>query len=407
MKEGQSALLENQAGVNRLVYNLALEQRRDWWRQYQARTGSNLNWVSQGRELTALRAEFDFIREGSQSSQQYELSSLDDAFKGFFRLGRGFPKFRRKGVGDRVYAGGRQVKIERLNDKYSRVRLPKIGWLKFRRTREIEGKVFEATVTRIAIGWQISFGCKIGRDIEDVGGSVGIDRGVSVPVMCSDGQSFALPERIAHLDKLQRKAQRIASRRKRGSKRHAKAQARARSIQAKKARIRKDWAHRLTTDISRQYGTVAIEKLRASSMTKSAKGTIESPGNNVAQKRGLNRVILNAGWHKIETMLAYKAFRFVKVNPAYSSQTCAPCGHVDKQSRKSQASFICTSCGHRDNADRNAAVVILQRGSTALLDVEGCGYAPAEASTAIMATAYAGMLKKGEGDSHDKERQHP
>jgi len=380
LSKNESERLNEMAGVNRLVYNLALEQRRDWWRQYQNRTGNNLNWVSQCKELTSLRSEFDFIKEGSASSQQYEIAVLDKAFKDFFRSGKGYPKFRKKGIGDRFFVPGRQVKIEHINAKYSRVHLPKIGWLKFRRTREIEGKIFEATVTRIATGWQISFGCKIDRDIEDVGGVVGIDRGVLFPVMLSDGESFVLPDRITRLDKLQRKAQRIASRRKRGSKRHAKAQSRVRNIHARKARIRKDWSHRLTTDISRKYGTVVIERLRTSNMTKSAKGTVEQPGNNVGQKRGLNRAILNVGWHQIESMLAYKAFQLIKVNPAYSSQTCAPCGHVDSKSRKNQASFVCTRCGHRDNADRNAAVVILQRGSAALLDVEGCGCAPVEAS---------------------------
>lgn len=380
MDEAKRADLERLAGVNRLVYNLALEQKRDWWRQYQNTTGNNLNWVSQCKELTDLRSQFDFIKDGCVTSQQNEIKNLETAFKKMWNNGGGFPKFRKKGLGDRFYARGINVKIEPINAKYSRVRLPKIGWLKFRRTRDIEGKIFEATVTRIATGWQISFGCKIDCDPVDVGGSVGIDRGVAAPVMCSDGQSFALPERIEHLDRLQRKAQRIASRRKRGSKRHAKAQARVRRIHAKKARIRKDWAHRLTTKISRQYGTVIVERLRTSNMTKSAKGTIEQPGKNVSQKRGLNRAILNVGWSRIADMLAYKAFRFIKVNPTHSSQTCSSCGTVDSKSRKSQASFVCTSCGYRDNADRNAAAVILQRGNTALLDVEGCGCAPVEAS---------------------------
>ncbi len=84
----------------------------------------------------------------------------------------------------------------------------------------------------------------------------------------------------------------------------------------------------------------------------------------VVRKRGLNRAILNVGWQRIETMLAYKAARFVKVDPAYTSQTCASCGTVDRRSRESQASFVCTACGHRDNADRNAAINILNRGNT-------------------------------------------
>lgn len=122
-----------------------------------------------------------------------------------------------------------------------------------------------------------------------------------------------------------------------------------------------------------------VERLRTKSMTASATGTIAEPGRNVAQKRGLNRAILNVGWHQIETMLLYKAHRLVKVNPAFSSQTCASCGTVDSRSRKNQAAFVCTACGHRDNADRNAAVVILHRGNTP--GVEPCRWVGDEART--------------------------
>lgn len=383
----QSEMMGQFAGVCRLVWNLCLEQRRDWWRQYQAQTGNALNWVTQSRELTELRASIDWIADCPQECAQRVTADLHDAFQKMWKQGAGFPKPKKKGVNDAFSFNGRSARVERLNAKWSRIKLPKLGWVKFRQTREIEGKITEAVVTRTASGWRVSINTKIDRDIPDVGGAVGIDRGVAVPVALSDGQSFAIPASIGRLDKLHRKAQRIASRRKRGSKRHAKAQRRVARIASRKARIRKDWAHRLTTGIARQYGTVVIERLRTKQMTKSAKGTAEQPGRNVSAKRGLNRSILNVGWFQIETMLAYKSYKLVKVNPAYSSQTCASCGTVDSKSRKSQASFVCTSCGHRDNADTNAAKVILQRGNTALLDVEGCGCAPVEASTAVMATA--------------------
>lgn len=383
----QKARLAQEAGLCRLVWNLALEQRRDWWEHFQRQTGNNLNWVTQSRELTRLRDEIDFIRAGIGESQQRVIITLDGAFKQFFKGTSGFPSFKKKGAHDSFSIKGRSLKIERLNAKYGRVRLPKIGWIKFRQTQEIEGNICEATFYDSPKGWHVALSTKIERDVPDVGGGVGIDRGVAVPLALSDGQTFTLPDRIERLDKLQRKAQRIASRRKRGSSRYAKAQRRVRNISARKARIRKDWAHRTTTSIARQYGTVVIERLRTKDMTKSAKGTVDNPGTNVAAKRGLNRAILNVGWHQIERMLAYKAFRLVKVNPAFSSQTCSSCGTVDKQSRKSQAVFACVHCGFRDNADRNAAAVILSRGNTAALDVEGCGYAPGEASTVSMATA--------------------
>lgn len=372
------------AGVCRLVWNLALEQREKWWRQYQASTGDNLNYVTQARQLKDLRAEFDFIRDVSQTSEQRVLKDLDTAFRNFFAGRGGFPKMKRKGVNDAFSFVGREVTIQKLNAKWSKVRLPKIGWIKFRCTRPIAGDIREATVTRTALGWQISLGCLIDSDIADVGGSVGIDRGITAPIAMSDGTMVVMPQSIARIDALHKRAQRIASRRKRGSKRYAKAVKRAARLKARQARIRKDWAHRTTTDIARKYGTVVIERLRTKDMSKSAKGTIEQPGKNVAQKRGLNRAILNVGWFQIEAMLNYKVFKLIKVNPAFSSQTCSVCRTVDKRSRKSQASFVCVACGHRDNADTNAASVILSRGNTAALDVKGsCTKHPVETSTSF------------------------
>ena len=357
------------AGVCRLVWNLALEQRRDHWRNYQARAGDNLNYVTQARELTALRREVDFIRAVSQTSQQYVLKSLDDAYRRLFKGLGGCPQPKKKGVNDAFTFNGREITVERINRRWGRARLPKIGWVRFRMTRDLSGKITQATISLTPLGWQISIGCKdcYTRDFA-TDGAVGIDRGVAVPLMLSDGTSYALPEQLALLDRRARKAQRIASRRKRGSRRCAIAHKRVAAIRAKQARVRKHWAHVTTTEVCRKFGTVIIERLCTKNMTKSASGTVEEPGRNVAQKRALNRAILNVGWHQIETMLFYKANRLVKVDPKFTSQTCSCCGVVDSRSRKNQASFVCSSCGFRANADHNAAINILHRGNTPVVE---------------------------------------
>ena len=357
------------SGVCRLVWNLALEQRREHWRNYQARTGDNLNYVAQARELTNLRREVDFVRAVSQTSQQYVLKALDEAYRRFFKGLGGSPPPKKKGVTDAFTFNGREITVERLNNRWGRVRLPKIGWVKFHMTRDLSGKVTEATVSLTPLGWQISIGCK---DCDThafaVDGAVGIDRGVSVPLMLSDGTAYMLPERLDVIERRTRKAQRVLSRRKRGSKRYTAARKRVATLKAKAARIRKHWAHETTTEICRQFGTAVIERLRTKNMTASAVGTVEEPGSNVAQKRGLNRAILNVGWHQIETMLFYKAHRVVKVDPRFTSQRCSCCGAVDSRSRKNQASFVCTTCGFRANADQNAAINILHRGNTPVVE---------------------------------------
>lgn len=376
----QHGIMLQFAGVCRLVWNTALDQRANHWRQYQRVTGNNLNYVAQSRELTAWRREVDFVRAVSQESQQRTLKALDTAFQRFFKGQGGFPKFKKSGLGDSFSFMGRNVRVEKINRRWGRVKVPKIGWLKFRMTRPVEGKVTDATITRTVSGWQVSIGCKIDRDMLNPGGAVGIDRGVAVPLMLSDGTSYPLPAGVGELDRKIRKAQRVTSRRKRGSNRHRKALSRVARLKARQARVRKDWAHRTTTAIARRFGTVVVERLRTKGMTKSAKGTVENPGVKVASKRGLNRAILNVGWHQVEKMLAYKCAELIKVDPRNTSRTCASCGHVDGQSRKSQARFVCTACGHRDNADRNAAINILRR-NTASMGVEGSHVRPCDALT--------------------------
>lgn len=371
--EDQAALMAQFAGVCRLVWNLALEQRRDHWRRYQAATGNNLNYVTQARELTALRAEFDFVRAVHVTPQQRALKALDEAYRRTWKGLGGYPQPKKKGVHDAFSFAGREIAVETINRRWGRVRLPKIGWVRFRLTRPIRGTIREAAVTRTALGWQVSIGCLLDGDTPDNGLTVGIDRGVTAPLMLSDGTAYRLPPEIERHERAIRRAQRTASRRKRGSRRWAKAQRRVAALKARQARARKHWAHEATTDIARRYGGVVVERLRTKDMTRSARGTAAAPGRNVAQKRGLNRAILNVGWHQIEAMLTYKVARLVKVDPAYSSQTCASCGAVDSRSRKSQAIFVCTACGHRDNADRNAAVVILYRGNSPSVEAAGCG----------------------------------
>ena len=99
---------------------------------------------------------------------------------------------------------------------------------------------------------------------------------------------------------------------------------------------------------------MVLEKLNTQGMTASARGTQEAPGTNVKAKSGLNRSILATGWAEIEQMLAYE-IRVAYINPAYTSQRCSRCGHVDARSRTIQAVFLCTSCGYEDHADLNAA----------------------------------------------------
>lgn len=365
----QEAMFGQYAGVCRLVYNIALEQRRDWWRQFKANTGRSISYPSQARELTMLRAEFDWIAAVSIICQQQALRDLDKAFSGFFAERAHYPTPRKRGVNDAFRFSGRDCQWRKLNAKWAAVKLPKIGEVKFRLTRDIPGTVKNVTVTGDALGWHVVFSTEVEHAApKNFGPAVGIDRGVVHTLALSDGTFLDIPrERLNVLDRRARKQARKLAKCKRGSSRRNAARKVLARTKAKAARLRMHWNHERSREIADTFGVVVMEDLKTANMTASAKGTVAEPGRSVRQKAGLNRAILNNGWHQFETLISYKlaerggALR--KVNPAYTSQTCSVCGAIDKASRESQATFRCGHCGHTANADTNAARNILRAGT--------------------------------------------
>ncbi|SFM82456.1 RNA-guided endonuclease InsQ/TnpB family protein [Methylobacterium pseudosasicola] len=381
----QDHQLRAHAGVCRFIYNIALEQRRDWWRNHKKNTGKSISLATQSIELTQIRKEFEWVADVTRTCLDQVLRDLDRAYTSFFAGKTQYPTMRRKGVNDSFRFKGDEVTIRPLNAKWSLIRLPKIGWVKFRASRQIEGIIRNVTVSNDALGWHVSLACRSERSVPAPSAEiVGIDRGVATTLALSTGELLTMPASLERIEVKKRKAQRILARRKRGSNRRRKAQARVAQLKAKQARIRRDFHHRAALSIANRFGVAVLENLNTRSMTASAKGSVSEPGINVQQKSGLNRGILNAGWHQFATILAYKCEerggQVVTVPARFTSQTCAACGVIDARSRESQARFRCVGCGHDDHADVNAAINIKRRWSTPLLDVEGSRCGPVEAS---------------------------
>ena len=213
----QETLFRQFSGVCRLVFNLGLEQRRDWYRHYERQTGQRLGFPDQCRQLTDLRAEFNWIAAVYVCCQQQALRDLDRSFSNFFSGRTCFPHPRKKGINDNFRFPGRYVAVRKLNAKWSTVRLPKIGWVKFRDTRPLDGKVLSVTVSHDALGWHVSFACEIEKAIpEALSTSVGIDRGVAVTLALSTGDMRTVPDSLSAVDRRHRAAQRVLARRKKG-----------------------------------------------------------------------------------------------------------------------------------------------------------------------------------------------
>ncbi len=132
------------------------------------------------------------------------------------------------------------------------------------------------------------------------------------------------------------------------------------------ANMRRDFLHKTSTAVGETQAVVYVEDLKIRNMTKSARGTAETPGRNVRQKSGLNRSILSQGWGTFLSLLEYRlernGGRLVRVDPRNTSRTCFACGHVSAENRPDQATFRCVSCDYCDHADANAAKNILRAG---------------------------------------------
>jgi transposase len=187
---------------------------------------------------------------------------------------------------------------------------------------------------------------------------VGIDRGVAVSAALSAGDLLRVPGLTERERRRRRRLERKLARARRGSNRRGRVKHAIARLRARETDRRKDWAEKASTSIARRFDLIRVEDLQIGNMTRSAKGTVGNPGNNVRAKSGLNlsREILQSGWGLLVRRLEDKApGRVEKICPAFTSQRCSACGHVDANSRESQARFACTACGFACHADVNAA----------------------------------------------------
>jgi transposase len=339
----------------RYVWNLCVEQEACW----RAGRGRMPGLTERCRQLTEARADNPWLAEGSVIVQQQAIRDHAQAMARFFAGTHRRPRWRVRGKaeGFRIVAIGPQD-VRRLNRNWGAVKVAKARWVRFRWSRAIPEGVKSFRVTRDRAGrWYVAFAA-IPEPIEAPGNGevVGIDRGVAVSAALSTGKTLTVPGLTAGEKMRLRRLEHKLARAERGSNRRGKVKLAVARLRAREADRRKDWAEQKSTEIARRFDVIRVEDLNIQGMTRSAKGTIEQPGRNVAAKAGLNRGILASGWGLLVRRLEEKAPRRVeKVSPAFTSQRCSACGHVSADNRKSQAVFACIACGFTLNADVNAA----------------------------------------------------
>jgi len=326
-----------------------------------------IRYVEMANLLPTWKIEFPWLKESPSQALQHSLKNLDRALTNFFEKRTYYPHFKKRGYGDSVrFPQG--FKLDQTND---RVFLPKLGWVRYRNSREVLGVVKNFTVSNRSGKWFVSIQTE--RKVEQPvahGDAVGIDMGVVRFATLSDGTVYPSINIFKRYAADLRKAQQAMSRKKKFSNNWKKARSRVQKLHVRIANARRDYLHKTSTTISNNHAMVVVEDLQVSSMSRSAAGSVEQPGRNVRAKSGLNRSILDQGWAEFRRQLEYKMLwvggLLLAVPPQNTSSTCPRCGHVSKENRKSQAVFACVECGFNQNADLVGAINVLRAGHARL-----------------------------------------
>jgi putative transposase len=369
--------LQQRAAAYRYFYNAALEQRWDIYRRRRSRAlPVRLSSPELVFELRRRRAERAEAVADNQWLTCLPAMSLDQAYDDVERAfenwhsGRGHrPRFHAAKLYNSfhfVHHGSFSLVREegrsylRLNSVRGAAPLV----VRVREHRPCLGTLKTCTVQRQGRHWFVSFSTQ--RDepqpATPTGPAIGIDLGVTNALALSDGRLLDIAGESPLDDAFIVRLQRQAARQKRFSNRWRRTQDRIRARKSRIAGRRRHSQHIITTTLAKEHSLIKAEALAVRNMTRSARGTADQPGTNVAAKSGLNRAILDRGFGTIRQMLTYKTSwygsRLELVDPRNTSRACNRCGSVDDHNRKDEA-FRCVACGHTDHADLNAARNIL------------------------------------------------
>ena len=362
----QATYFKKACGVARFAYNWALAE---WQKQYQEDKayresceqsnltidGSQLNLPSHGKInklFNAIKREqFPFMMEVTKCAPQIAIKQLGEAYKRFFKGESKYPQFRKKGEKDRFGLSNDQFKIQKKDGKFF-IQIPRLGLVRMKEGLRFQGKILSATISTRGEKWFVSLNVELLEELQPLqktNRSIGLDLGITHLATLSDGTKIQAPKPLKTQLKKLRRLNKSLSRKQKGSNNRKKAKTKLSRLYYRISNIRKDFLHKLTTNLVRKFDVICLEDLNVQGMLKN---------------RRLSRAIHDLGFYELKRQLIYKANQFGKTVKSVerffpSSKICSCCGFKLEKLSLSVRKWTCEKCGTEHDRDVNASINIL------------------------------------------------